>query len=386
MPTIVQEQIDDLIGDIYDSANAPTTEGWKPVYEKFSRLMGSGPGSLNYFDKRTSTFNPIADTNDDGFLDEVNSTLYEILPFRQDLERLRSGETFIRERDCPDNEYVPTQLYQDHFRRFGIYHVAHHSLLEDRDTALTITFTRPEGRPNFGQAEFDALDLISPHLRRAICLQSKLIEAERSYGVLTDAWDHIHQGVILLSRNGDIILKNHVARTLLSHNDGIRLDRKGALVCRTSSDTNRLRGFVSGVFEPDADHRTAYGGSMQIARSHGLHPLTLFITPCSNRQAGSAASECMALILITDPDQTVGSLEHSLGQLYGLTPAESRLAARLADGSSVKEAAGELQITVNTARTHLKHIFAKTDTHRQSSLVKLVVSSYSSLTTAGDSR
>jgi DNA-binding CsgD family transcriptional regulator len=61
-----------------------------------------------------------------------------------------------------------------------------------------------------------------------------------------------------------------------------------------------------------------------------------------------------------------------LSKTFGLTSAEARLAATLADGTSVKAAAEELNICRQTARNQLKIVFAKTDTHRQSQLVALV--------------
>ncbi|ABS63649.1 alpha/beta hydrolase fold [Parvibaculum lavamentivorans DS-1] len=54
----------------------------------------------------------------------------------------------------------------------------------------------------------------------------------------------------------------------------------------------------------------------------------------------------------------------------GLTPAEARLAARLRFGLTLKEAAGELGIAVNTARNQLRSIFDKLGVNRQSDLVR----------------
>jgi len=61
-----------------------------------------------------------------------------------------------------------------------------------------------------------------------------------------------------------------------------------------------------------------------------------------------------------------------LSRIFGLTPAESRLAAALSDGSTLIEAAKALNISWETARTQLKAVFAKTNTHRQSELVALL--------------
>lgn len=68
-----------------------------------------------------------------------------------------------------------------------------------------------------------------------------------------------------------------------------------------------------------------------------------------------------------------------LRALFGLTSAEARLAAKLAQGPSLDEIATEFGIHIETARNQLKSIFLKTDIHRQSELVRLVLSAGTSL-------
>lgn len=52
--------------------------------------------------------------------------------------------------------------------------------------------------------------------------------------------------------------------------------------------------------------------------------------------------------------------------------AEARLAARLMSGDGINAAAIALGVSRETARTQLKAVFAKTNTHRQAELATLV--------------
>ena len=54
-----------------------------------------------------------------------------------------------------------------------------------------------------------------------------------------------------------------------------------------------------------------------------------------------------------------------------MTVAEARLAARLACGEALETIADDLKITKETARFHLKRVFAKTGVRRQAELVAL---------------
>jgi DNA-binding CsgD family transcriptional regulator len=59
-----------------------------------------------------------------------------------------------------------------------------------------------------------------------------------------------------------------------------------------------------------------------------------------------------------------------LRALFDLTTGEARVALALADGRTIGEAAQELGISRETARTHLRSIFAKTGVSRQSGLMR----------------
>lgn len=62
-----------------------------------------------------------------------------------------------------------------------------------------------------------------------------------------------------------------------------------------------------------------------------------------------------------------------LAKIFHFTPAEAKLASIVARGASMQCAAEELKISPETARTQLKAVFAKTNTHRQSELVALLL-------------
>jgi DNA-binding CsgD family transcriptional regulator len=79
--------------------------------------------------------------------------------------------------------------------------------------------------------------------------------------------------------------------------------------------------------------------------------------------------------VISDPESSPPVTQDVLRNLYGLTPAEIRLALKLATGMSLQSAATELAISYKTARTQLAVIFRKTATSRQGELVKILLSS-----------
>ncbi|MCC2980773.1 helix-turn-helix transcriptional regulator [Sphingomonas sp. IC4-52] len=68
-----------------------------------------------------------------------------------------------------------------------------------------------------------------------------------------------------------------------------------------------------------------------------------------------------------------------LATLFGLPPSEAKLAAAIAGGASLSEAADQLGLTIETARNYSKRLFAKTRTRGQLDLVRLIGSSVARL-------
>lgn len=59
--------------------------------------------------------------------------------------------------------------------------------------------------------------------------------------------------------------------------------------------------------------------------------------------------------------------------VYRLSPGQQRVAALIADGLSLAEIAARMEITPNTARTHLDRIFEKTGVRTRSALIRILL-------------
>jgi DNA-binding CsgD family transcriptional regulator len=86
-----------------------------------------------------------------------------------------------------------------------------------------------------------------------------------------------------------------------------------------------------------------------------------------------AAQEVRALLTLNAVGQRQGPPAEILAKTFHLTPSEAKLACIIARGASTDIAARKLKICRNSARSLLKSVFAKTNTHRQSELVALLM-------------
>lgn len=121
---------------------------------------------------------------------------------------------------------------------------------------------------------------------------------------------------------------------------------------------------------------------------HGVYDIALDEPPMRlDRAVGAAvrsydvvATEAVRLMMravsverVDDDPASVLELQRDLG----LTHTEARVTARLAAGLSVKEIADALGIRVSTVRSHLKSAYAKTGSHGQTDLIRLVLTGHS---------
>ena len=71
-----------------------------------------------------------------------------------------------------------------------------------------------------------------------------------------------------------------------------------------------------------------------------------------------------------DPATGFGAQIQRFAASFGLTPAETRGLGEIIAGNGLLAAATRLKITETTARTYAKHVLAKTETNRQTELIR----------------
>ncbi|MNP31475.1 Bacterial regulatory protein, luxR family [compost metagenome] len=80
------------------------------------------------------------------------------------------------------------------------------------------------------------------------------------------------------------------------------------------------------------------------------------------------------LVLFDSHQGDFANTEYWLTSLYRCSPAEVRIAKLLLEGQSPEEIGLSLGLKLPTVRTHLRNLFDKTGTSRQTALVRLMTS------------
>jgi DNA-binding CsgD family transcriptional regulator len=114
---------------------------------------------------------------------------------------------------------------------------------------------------------------------------------------------------------------------------------------------------------------------LAVSRPSQRRAFCIVVKPLNGAARASGGSHPEVAVFVIDPDRRRKADFGVLQNLYGFTPAEARIAGELMQGESVEEAASDLDVSLNTARTHVRHLFEKTDTHSHRELVRLLLCS-----------
>lgn len=190
------------------------------------------------------------------------------------------------------------------------------------------------------------------------------------------ALDKLAVGVIIIDRAYTVEYSNAIADALASEQDGITISSERTCRAAMPSLTKKLHTVFDLAFSGvRAQEPTSHAISLP---RKGRRPLIIIVEPLADRDCSqlrtAQTNPTHAVLFINDPEHQVTPSVQTIANLYALTASEATIVHSLANGFSLAEAAADAGLTFETARTYLKRIFSKTQSSKQSELVKLIVS------------
>jgi DNA-binding CsgD family transcriptional regulator len=221
------------------------------------------------------------------------------------------------------------------------------------------------------------MQIVAPHLTTALRLRKRLNAAERRSSDAYAVLDQFDTGIILIDARMQIAFANKRAEAIAAAQNGLTLSKAG-IAAAVPAETQALRQAIAAAigFGTDAIAAEKFLRPMRmrlaLSRPSGHPPLIVTVVPLHV----TPDSPSVAAVFIVEPERPAEIDAHLLAAAFGLAPREAALAALLARGASLAEAAARLGIVIGTARWYLKRVLEKTNTHRQSELVRLVLSGF----------
>lgn len=266
-------------------------------------------------------------------------------------------------------ELERTEFYNELAAPNQLHHAVFLPAVLTPERADVITLWRDAKQKPFPEP-CTTLELLLPHLQRSLQLHFELANLRSANRGLERALDAFNRAVFGVNKKGRVLFSNQTALRLIAQGDGLRIE-EGSLVADAPAKNAELQFLVEQAAENGAGFSN--GTAVLIERKSQKPPLRLTILPFAENLLGHIPG-LATLIFVDDPVKKTLSRAAALRALFRLSPAETRLADLLLQGMEIREAADRLGITLETARFHLKQVFAKTGVGRQTELIRLMLS------------
>ena len=373
MPTesrLTPEAFESLLDDIY--AAGEDHRHWTAVLTVLASQLSATGGGLHAAARDGQGFsfgaahgvNPVA-------LAAYAEYYYAINPLNAALSRVPVGVAAPDHQLVAPRDLARTEFYNDFSRQSGLDGSITLVLSRDDRHEACLGIVRGFGSDPFTEEQVSFVQRLAPHLRRAIGLNRRLAGLENKLASLETALGSMETAVFVLDGTGVICYSNAAGEKLLEKRDGLKVSQ-GRLRADNSSAQNSLAGLMRKALAAKGGR----GGSFPLPRQYSTRPLLVKIMPFAQKsEFWLNSTQPCAILFISDPDIPAGDVVDEVMDAYRLTPSEGRLLRELIAGRSLSEAADTLNIARVTSRNRLARIMDKTDTHRHSELIQLILRS-----------
>lgn len=380
-------QYDALVHRIYDAALEPSH--WPAVVADIAAACGGS---------RCLLFTPTTSPKRGGFTIPHNlsqgalerwaaKSIHEDPLVQAGLRRnlLREGNAATSVDLLSDEELHRTSFYKELWAPLDIARACFGVVFDGidshkRPTVLAVYRSERDGL--FEPVVVDLVARLVVHLSRSLGVMYHLRDSEWKVASSQAALDRLAAGVLLLDSKGAVQFTNVAAHRVLQCGDPLALVRgvaSGQLrptlharLKRFEADFHQAvrdalspleedspRHFSQSLVLPDAEDRPAWVVHVAPIGEHAALP------------AGSGDAPSRAIVILYDLGAATSVEPAVLSDLFGLTPAECRVALQVLKGGTAEEMAGRVGVAVTTFKTQLQNVYAKTNTHRQADLLKL---------------
>ncbi|MDB5731689.1 MAG: LuxR family transcriptional regulator [Variovorax sp.] len=362
------EFLSHILGAIYDAALDEA--GWVACLESVRKILGGNYASLIV---RTETIDDIglivSAGNDQPNLDPGNPYI-AMSPFTG----MKPDQLVTIGDVLSEKEWRASVYYRDYCAPQGVFHVLAADIATRNGGVYGFRVTRPETAPDFSKADRDFCSLLIPHIKRALNLHLSIHQDRKVSTLYSHAMAQLMVGVVVLDQNGQVIECNPAAAAILETKDGLSVVGK-QLEASYADDNRKLQALVRDALVHSHAARLSVNEAMSLSRPSGRLSWGLIVQSIASDQWTEGKQRPSVAVFVRDTEGRVDPPVRLAQQLFHLTPAETALAIRLANGLSLEEAAEILNIKRNTARAHLRSIFSKTGVRRQTELVRIFLNS-----------
>lgn len=363
------DRLDALIGDLYACALDPAQ--LRQALERVTRTISGDTCHLVGWSGREGP--PMLSLSvglDEGIGPEYMAHHATDDPRRSlAIAKFREGELLLCQEHFDSRFVAGSGFFQDYLLPLGLHYLAAVTLVDNEERLVQIAFQRLAGREPFAKQEVKAIRRLVPHLQRALLLMCTMQASLQHEQMALLGLRSAGVGLIGIASNGQVAYTNALGTAFLAEQVAIKLNcgRMQAIVPECDRRLSALLGQC--LVEGRAGHvrlrdHPSAGGDLICT----LVPAPQAVAPAPL----SSDRHATALCLLTRARGGRLATVRQLMELYGLSPAQARLARAIASGERLDAYALETGVKLPTIKSHLQEVFRKLGCSRQGDIAALV--------------
>ncbi len=363
------EKVNALIAQIYDAALDDTQ--WPVVVQRLARLLKAEDsilfGSPESTNNQMIVLSPLLHAGIDA------AKAYEAYYWKHDIWRAGatqhqlaySGAIFHGDQFIDRRSFKDTEIYCDFFKpMMNGTGVVLTSIIEEsaqqHPNPVVLSFYKSFSAEPFNQQDEDLIRHLMPHFQRSLLIRRKMIEEKQRCQLMEQAFDQSGDAIIFLDETSRVVFANRKAESMLCQ--GNLTIKQNQLYSHDSAENSALRIALRNAME-------GMGGVQKFDHLSSFATRIALFSPIKAIPGERSDMLARVMVIITEVSQCKNNALVTFAGLYGLTNAEMRVLEHLLRQQGTREIASILNISINTLRSHLKALFAKTRTKNQRDLV-----------------
>jgi DNA-binding CsgD family transcriptional regulator/PAS domain-containing protein len=364
-----------MLGTLYAAPTAP--ELWRDFLHELCDSIGATNAALIAHDTETNehrVFGWFGDSIEQS-ADLYAHRYWEFDEWtRRGIPRLATHKVLIGSEVWPEPEFLRSVFYNEFLKQFDldICSVAAIGIGSIPGKFDGLSIFRGHSDQEFTAENTAILSMLQTHLKIALATRRRLSALQSTVADLENAFNSMKSALVLLDGAGRVIFVNAAAYSILNRGDGLYLSKSRLITTRRSHESAKLIELIFKAIATAKGNGHFGGGVMPFPRP-GKRPLQLLVSPLCSENAANPGRAVVAVFL-ADPEQIQAVPTDVLRTLFGLSPAEARLALSVLEGNSLSETAELNRVSRETVKSQMSAVFAKTGTRRQGELVRLLSS------------
>lgn len=349
---------DDIESSLYEAALVP--ELWPDVLEDFSAHVGGSCGGFAFFGETGEHLIGTRRNREAG--DDIVANVSMRGSSRMETLLGLKHRGFLRDIDYLSEDEIRNDPVTPVLMRHNLSCMAETFFNLPGNDLIFFAMSREHTQNRASRKQIGRLNALRPHLARAAAISSRIV-ADRMKAAVS-LLETLGMPAAILTEKGRVLAANGQMEAM----ESIRLDGAFGRIAMAGADTSRRFSIALEGLRREA----SMAGGARLPGVDADGDRNLHLVPISGH-ARSLFPGGEFLLVASQVQRKVELLRPELLiEFFRLTPAEAATAIALMEGLSLAQAADRLDVTMHTSRSHLRQIFAKTGTHRQSELVALL--------------